>query len=63
MIKGVANDEKKHVVIEDIGLTCEKIVDPDRCDLAGKLVICYKETAEKHGFDFQKLQNGEYQIE
>lgn len=63
LAKGVANDEKKNVVIEDIGAQCEKVVDPDRCELAGKLVICYKETAEKHGFDFHKLQNGEYNIE
>lgn len=59
----MANDEKKNPVIEDIGATCEKVVDPDRCELAGKLTQCYKTTAEKHGFDFQKLQNGEYKVE
>lgn len=63
MLKSVANDEKKEPIIEDIGNTCETVVDPDRCELAGKLCICYKETAEKHGFDFQKLQRGEYKIE
>ncbi|XP_063706548.1 general odorant-binding protein 28a-like [Culicoides brevitarsis] len=55
MMKSVANDEKKYPIIEDIGATCEKIVDADRCELAGKLVTCYKEVAAKHGIDYHNL--------
>ncbi|XP_063707555.1 uncharacterized protein LOC134836267 [Culicoides brevitarsis] len=55
IVRGAVNDEKHNHVIDEIAKECASVTDVNRCEQGMKLSVCYKETAEKHGVDFDKL--------
>lgn len=54
--KASIDDSQHDPIIDDIAKVCSAVTDANRCEQGMKLSLCYKETAEKHGVDFKKLQ-------
>uniref|UniRef100_A0A336KXA2 CSON000437 protein n=1 Tax=Culicoides sonorensis TaxID=179676 RepID=A0A336KXA2_CULSO len=59
IMKAASRETSYVTIIDDIAKECESVTDDDRCELGYKLGLCYKEIAEKHGADFDKMQAGE----
>lgn len=48
-------DEKAIEVIKTLHADCGSITDADRCELAGKVMVCSNESLIKQGIDPKKL--------
>lgn len=54
-MKSTFNDESKNAAVDEVAKACESVTDENRCEYGYKLGVCYKETGEKHGLDFDEV--------
>lgn len=54
MAKMVLKDEKKVNTAREIATECGGVTDPDRCELAYKMMDCAVKAAEKRGINFRE---------